>query len=119
MSPPVDQDQGDFSDWAAVRLTLFADGESAVGGKTEARQASPQVPPPSAVQALLETVAQDRESKRQTDWAERDLAHILTTLLGSLHARTRPGQCYHERTDGARGRTASGWFARKKLFDPR
>jgi hypothetical protein len=25
MSSPVDQDQGDFSDWAAVRLTLFAD----------------------------------------------------------------------------------------------
>jgi hypothetical protein len=38
-------------------------------------------------------VAQDRESKRQTDWAERDLALILTALLGGLRGRTRPGQC--------------------------
>jgi hypothetical protein len=40
----------------------------------------------SAVEALLETVAQDRESKRQTDWAERDLALILTALLAGLRA---------------------------------
>jgi integrase len=34
----------------------------------------------------LETVAQDRYSKRQTDWAERDLALILTALLAGLRA---------------------------------
>lgn len=35
---------------------------------------------------LLETVAQDRGSVRQTDWAERDLALILTALLAGLRA---------------------------------
>jgi hypothetical protein len=42
--------------------------------------------PCSAVEALLETVAQDRESKHQTDWAERDLAFVLTSLLAGLPA---------------------------------
>jgi len=40
----------------------------------------------SAVQALLETVVHYRASKRQADWAERDLALILTALLGGLRA---------------------------------
>ena len=35
---------------------------------------------------MLETVAQDQDSKRQTDWAERDLAIILTALLAGLRA---------------------------------
>jgi integrase/recombinase XerC len=38
------------------------------------------------VQALLETVARDQGSKRQTDWAERDLALILTVLLAGLRS---------------------------------
>jgi integrase/recombinase XerC len=46
----------------------------------------PKALPRFAVEALLETVAQDRNSKRQTDWAERDLALILTALLGGLRA---------------------------------
>jgi integrase/recombinase XerC len=39
----------------------------------------------------LETVAQDRDSKRQTDWAERDLAIILTALLAGLRAEELRG----------------------------
>jgi hypothetical protein len=46
----------------------------------------PKAFPRSAVEALLDTIAPDRESKRQTDWAERDLALILTVLLGGLRA---------------------------------
>jgi site-specific recombinase XerD len=42
--------------------------------------------PRTAVEALLEAVAQDRGSKRQTDWAERDLAIILTALLAGLRS---------------------------------
>jgi integrase/recombinase XerC len=42
--------------------------------------------PGNAVEALLETVAQDHGSKRQTDWVERDLAIILTALLAGLRA---------------------------------
>jgi len=32
----------------------------------------PKALPRTAVEALLETVAQDYDSKRETDWAERD-----------------------------------------------
>jgi integrase/recombinase XerC len=42
--------------------------------------------PRTAIEALLETVAQDRDSKRQNDWAERDLASILTAMLAGLRA---------------------------------
>jgi integrase len=42
--------------------------------------------PRTAVEALLETVAHDRGSQRQIDWAERDLALILTALLAGLRA---------------------------------
>ena len=37
--------------------------------------------PRTAVEALLETVAEDQDSTLRTDWAERDLALILTGLL--------------------------------------
>jgi integrase/recombinase XerC len=40
----------------------------------------------SAVEALLDTVVQDQNLQRQTDWAERDLALILTALLAGLRA---------------------------------
>jgi hypothetical protein len=46
----------------------------------------PKALPRSAVEALVETVTQDRESERQTDWTESDLALILTELLGGLRA---------------------------------
>lgn len=62
-------------------------------GRPKLAKPLPKSLPSSAVQALLETVAQDRELKRQTDWAERDLALIRTALLGGLRGRTRPGQC--------------------------
>jgi site-specific recombinase XerD len=42
--------------------------------------------PRTAVEALLETAAQDHASQRQIDWAERDLAIILTALLAGLRA---------------------------------
>ena len=42
--------------------------------------------PRTAVEALLETAAQDHASQRQIDWAERDLALILTALLAGLRA---------------------------------
>jgi integrase/recombinase XerC len=34
----------------------------------------------------LQIIAQDRNSKRQTDWAQRDLALVLTALLTGLRA---------------------------------
>ena len=38
------------------------------------------------MEGLLQTVAQDRNAKRQTDWAQRDLALVLTALLAGLRA---------------------------------
>ena len=46
----------------------------------------PKALPRTAVEALLDTVAQDQDSTRHTDWAERDLAIILTALLAGLRA---------------------------------
>src|SRR5206468_4731667 len=42
--------------------------------------------PRAAIEALLETVAQDQGLMRQTDWGERDLALILIALLAGLRA---------------------------------
>jgi integrase/recombinase XerC len=55
-------------------------------GRPKVAKALPKALPRAAVEALLETVACDRGSKRQTDWAERDLAIILTALLAALRA---------------------------------
>jgi integrase/recombinase XerC len=55
-------------------------------GRPKLAKSLPKALPRTAVEALLETVAQDRGSKRQTDWAERDLAIILTALLAGLRA---------------------------------
>ena len=63
-------------------------------GRPKLAKPLPKALPRSAVEALLDTIAPDRESKRQTDWAERDLALILTALLGRLACGgTQPGQC--------------------------
>jgi integrase/recombinase XerC len=42
--------------------------------------------PRTAVEALLKTAAHDHGSQSQIDWAERDLALILTALLAGLRA---------------------------------
>jgi integrase/recombinase XerC len=60
-------------------------------GRPKLAKALPKALPQTAVEALLETVAQDRDSKRQTDWAERDLAIILTALLAGLRAEELRG----------------------------
>jgi integrase/recombinase XerC len=57
-----------------------------IGRPPKAGQAPPQGPSRPAVEALLETVTLDQDSKRQTDWAERDLEIILTALLAGLRA---------------------------------
>jgi integrase/recombinase XerC len=55
-------------------------------GRPKLAKALPKALPRTAVEALLETVAQDQGSKRQTDWVERDLAIILTALLAGLRS---------------------------------
>jgi integrase/recombinase XerC len=55
-------------------------------GRPKLAKPLPKALPRTAVHALLETVAQDQNSKHATDWAERDLALILTGLLAGLRA---------------------------------
>ena len=55
-------------------------------GRPKLAKPLPKALPRTAVEALLETAAQDHASQRQIDWAERDLAIILTALLAGLRA---------------------------------
>lgn len=55
-------------------------------GRPKMDKPLPKALPRTAVAALLDTVDQDRDSHRRTDWAERDLAIILTALLAGLRA---------------------------------
>jgi integrase/recombinase XerC len=55
-------------------------------GRPKLAKPLPKALPRTAVEMLLETVARDQDSHRQTDWAERDLAIILTALLAGLRA---------------------------------
>ena len=65
---------------------LLAANPMQLVGRPKLSKPLPKALPRTAVEALLETVALDRYSSRQTDWAERDLAIILTALLASLRA---------------------------------
>lgn len=55
-------------------------------GRPKLAKTLPKSLPRTAVNTLLEAVAQDVDSKRETDWTERDLALILTGLLAGLRA---------------------------------
>ena len=80
-----------WSTWNVLCTFLYTGEQLAANpmqlvGRPKLAKALPKALPRTAVEALLETVAQDRDSKRQTDWAERDLAIILTALLAGLSA---------------------------------
>lgn len=55
-------------------------------GRSKLAKTLPRALPRTAVDALLDSMALDFERRRQTDWAERDLAIILTSLLAGLRA---------------------------------
>lgn len=80
-----------WSTWNVLCTFLYTGEKLAANpmqlvGRPKLAKSLPRALPRSAVEALLETVVQDRDSKRQTDWAERDLAIILTALLAGLRA---------------------------------
>lgn len=60
--------------------------ESDALSKDKATKTLPKALPQAAVDALIEAVERDRESRRRTDWFERDLALILSSLLAGLRA---------------------------------
>jgi site-specific recombinase XerD len=80
-----------WSTWNVLCTFLYT-GESLPAnpmqlvGRPKLARSLPKALPRTAVEALLETVTVDQTSKRQTDWAERDLALILTGLLAGLRA---------------------------------
>jgi site-specific recombinase XerD len=80
-----------WSTWNVLCTFLYTNEQLAANpmqlvGRPKLAKALPKALPRTAVEALLETVARDRGSKRKTDWAERDLAIILTALLAGLRA---------------------------------
>ncbi|GAB5000510.1 tyrosine-type recombinase/integrase [Mycobacterium avium] len=80
-----------WSTWNVLCTFLYTGEQLAANpmqlvGRPKLAKALPKALPRTGVEALLETVAQDRDSNRQTDWAERDLAIILTALLAGLRA---------------------------------
>jgi integrase/recombinase XerC len=80
-----------WSTWNVLCTFLYTGEQLAANpmqlvGRPKLGRALPKALPRTAVATLLETVADDHGSKRQTDWAERDLAIILTALLAGLRS---------------------------------
>jgi integrase/recombinase XerC len=80
-----------WSTWNVLCTFLYTGEQLAANpmqlvGRPKLAKPLPRALPRTAVHALLETVAQDQDSKHRTDWAERDLALILTGLLAGLRA---------------------------------
>lgn len=80
-----------WSTWNVLCTFLYTGEQLAANpmqlvGRPKLAKPLPKALPRTAVEALLETVAEDQDSKHRTDWAERDLALILTGLLAGLRA---------------------------------
>ncbi|BBX25690.1 tyrosine-type recombinase/integrase [Mycolicibacterium alvei] len=80
-----------WSTWNVLCTFLFTSelltaNPMALVGRPKLARSLPKALPHTAVGALLQAVADGADSKRQTDWAERDLAIILTSLLAGLRA---------------------------------
>lgn len=80
-----------WSTWNVLCTFLYTGEQLAANpmqlvGRPKLGKALPKALPRTAVEALLETVGQDQGSKHRTDWAERDLALILTALLAGPRA---------------------------------
>src|SRR5574340_302494 len=81
-----------WSTWNVLCTFLYTGGQLAANpmmtlvGRPKLAKPLPKALARTAIPALLETVASDHDSKRRTDWSERDLALILTALLAGLRA---------------------------------
>ena len=80
-----------WSTWNVLCTFLYTGEQLAANpmqlvGRPKLAKPLPRALPRIAVEALLETVTDDQDSKHRTDWAERDLALILTGLLAGLRA---------------------------------
>lgn len=80
-----------WSTWNVLCNFLYTGEELAANpmplvGRPKLTKSIPKALPRPAVEALLDTVRSDEGSTRRTDWPERDLALILTSLLAGLRA---------------------------------
>jgi integrase/recombinase XerC len=80
-----------WSTWNVLCTFLYTGEQLAANpmqlvGRPKLAKPLPKALPRTAVAALLASVTDDRDSQRRTDWAERDLALILTGLLAGLRA---------------------------------
>jgi integrase/recombinase XerC len=80
-----------WSTWNVLCTFLYTGEQLAANpmqlvGRPKLAKPLPKALPRTAVAALLAAVTDDRGSQRRTDWAERDLALILTGLLAGLRA---------------------------------
>lgn len=80
-----------WSTWNVLCTFLYTNDQisanpMALVGKPKLAKTLPRALPQAAVGALLDAVAQEMGSAKQTDWAERDLAIILVGLLAGLRA---------------------------------
>ncbi|WP_428338669.1 site-specific integrase [Mycobacterium sp.] len=85
-----------WSTWNVLCTFLYTGEQLAANpmqlvGRPKLAKSLPKALPRTAVEALLEFVAQDYGSKRQTDWVQIDLAIILTALLAGLRAEELRG----------------------------
>ncbi len=80
-----------WSTWNVLCTFLYANEQITSNpmmlvGRPKLPKSLPKALPRPVVDALLQAVTQDTDSKRVTDWAERDLALMLTALLAGLRA---------------------------------
>ncbi|WP_081346979.1 tyrosine-type recombinase/integrase [Mycobacteroides chelonae] len=80
-----------WSTWNVLCTFLYTNEQLAANpmplvGRPKLAKSLPRALPRTTVDALLLTLARDIDSKRQTDWAERDLAILLTALLAGLRS---------------------------------
>ena len=80
-----------WSTWNVLCTFLYTGEKLAANpmqlvGRPKLAKPLPKALPRTAVEALLAIVAEDQDSTRRTEWAERDLALILTPLLTGLLA---------------------------------
>jgi integrase/recombinase XerC len=80
-----------WSSWNVLCTFLYTSEQLTVNpmqlvGRPKLARPLPKALPRTSVEVLLDTVARDLESTHQTDWAERDLALVLTALLAGLRA---------------------------------
>jgi integrase len=95
-----------WSTWNVLCTFLYTGEQLAANpmqlvGRPKLAKPLPKALPRSAVEALLETVARDQDSQRQTDWKERGVpveAELLSVI--EIYLASRDPLPWHSETEG-------------------